>query len=193
MTAGRGIVHLEMPESEEECTGLQLWVNLAGKNKMIPPHYQELEASEIASASQNGVSVRVIAGSSLGVQSSIKTLTPMFYLEFHLDPNAQHTQDVESEWNSFLYVLSGSVYIGNSTKAVTAHHTVILTKGNAVTIRATYEAVAHFVLLAGQPINEPVVAYGPFVMNTQSEINQAMADYRNQRNGFENAHSWQHN
>jgi len=182
-----------MPEGDEEAYGLQLWVNLAGKNKMIPPHYQELIASQIAEASQNGVSVRVIAGSSLGVASSIKTLTPMFYLEFHLAPNAEHTQQVESDWNSFIYILSGSLFIGNSTEPVSAHHTVILTKGNAVKIRATYEEVAHFVLLAGQPLNEPVVSYGPFVMNTQSEINQAMSDYRNQRNGFENAHSWQHN
>uniref|UniRef100_A0A8D0EC43 Pirin n=1 Tax=Salvator merianae TaxID=96440 RepID=A0A8D0EC43_SALMN len=192
MTAGRGILHAEMPCTEEPAHGLQLWVNLRSSDKMIDPQYQELKNKEIPKPSQNGVTVSVISGEALGVKSKVYTRTPTLYLDFKLDKGAKHTQLIPKGWTAFIYTLSGNVYIGppDVQQKVEPHHTAVLDDGDSVQLENKDPVVSHFVLVAGEPIKEAVVQHGPFVMNTQEEILQAIDDFRNARNGFEKATTW---
>ncbi|XP_052077291.1 pirin-like isoform X8 [Mytilus californianus] len=195
MTAGRGIVHSEIPKNGiTEQHGLQLWVNLAHKDKMIDPTYQELKDKDIPKTKQNGVRVKVIAGESLGIKSSIFTRTPTMYLDFKLDQGAVLNQPIPTEWNAFIYTLAGKVCIGKeeSPGEYDPHHTVVLEQnGDHVTVENKNSEVAHFLLIAGLPLKEPIKKHGPFVMTTDEEIEQAISDYRNGRNGFEKALTWQ--
>ncbi|XP_054830262.1 pirin [Eublepharis macularius] len=192
MTAGRGILHAEMPCSEEPAHGLQLWVNLRSSEKMVEPQYQELKNEEIPKPSQNGVTVAVISGEALNVKSKVYTRTPTLYLDFKLDKGTKHTQAIPKGWTAFIYTLSGNVYIGpgNDQQKVEAHHTAVLDDGDCVQVENKGPTISHFVLVAGEPIKEAVVQHGPFVMNTQEEILQAIDDFRNARNGFERATTW---
>jgi len=193
MTAGRGIVHCEMPAGEGPSTGLQLWVNLSAKEKMIEPTYQELLAKDIPSVERDGVKVKVIAGESMGVKSKVYTRTPTLYLDFTLQPNAKLSQPIPAQWTCFVYILSGTVLIGPSESATAGkpHHTLVLSsEGSTLDVVNNGSEVCHFVVIGGQPLNEPVVQHGPFVMNTEEEIQQAFKDFRNGKNGFENADSW---
>lgn len=194
MTAGRGIVHCEMPVGEETCHGLQLWVNLSRKEKMIEPSYQDLKDAQIPRKSENGVSVKVIAGEAMGVKSPVYTRTPTTYLDFQLEPGAKYTQPIANDWNAFVFILAGAGTFGVGSarpKKATAHHTLILSKGDSVEFENDTTEKLHFVLIAGQPINEPVVQHGPFVMNSQEEIARTFEDYRSGKNGFENAPKWE--
>jgi len=193
MTAGRGIVHCEMPVGAASCHGLQLWINLAKKNKMVEPSYQELKHKNIATVSKDGVTVKVIAGESMGTKSSVYTRTPSMYLDFHLDPASTVNQLIPTGWTAFIYILSGVAQIGpcGSTFEGTAHHTLVLSDGDHVDIKNNGPDVCHFVLIGGQPLKEPIVQHGPFVMTTQAEIQETINDYRNGINGFERAHTWQ--
>jgi len=190
MTAGRGIVHSEMP-GWEDTRGLQLWVNLAREFKMVEPSYQELTASQIPEVSNEyGVSVKVIAGSSLGVTSAVRTRTPTYYLDIKFPTKSSKiVQEIPEGWTTFTYTLKGCFSFGN-TKSVDAHHTVVFgRKGNLVEISAQDDD-CHLVLIAGKPIGEPVAQQGPFVMNTQQELQQAFKDYWEGTNGFENVKTW---
>ncbi|XP_029950063.1 pirin [Salarias fasciatus] len=192
MTAGRGVVHAEMPHSEEPVVGLQLWVNLPSRDKMVEPVYQELRGSEIPKPSQGGVTVAVISGEALGAKSKVFTRTPTLYLDFKLEEGALHVQPVPSGWTAFIYTLSGTVHVGpdEEQQHVEPHHTVVFGDGDCVKVENKGPELSHFVLIAGQRLGEPVVQHGPFVMNTQEEINEAIMDYRNGRNGFERAKNW---
>uniref|UniRef100_A0A3Q2FQ83 Pirin n=1 Tax=Cyprinodon variegatus TaxID=28743 RepID=A0A3Q2FQ83_CYPVA len=167
MTAGQGVVHAEMPVSEEPVVGLQLWVNLRKQEKMVKPAYQELKSSEIPKPSQGGVTVAVISGEALGAKSKVYTRTPTLYLDFKLQTGAIHVQPVPSGKR-------------------------IVIKSTAVKPRNALDGseISHFVLIAGEPINEPVVQQGPFVMTTEEEIKQTILDFQNGRNGFERAKNW---
>jgi len=188
MTAGRAIVHCETPKSDNS-HGLQLWVNLSSKEKMIEAKYQEVADKDVPKASQDGINVHVIAGESCGIKSSVYTRTPTMYLDISMEPNKTFVQAVPEEFNGFVYTLEGSALFGNDEMQSDAHHTLILGPGSVLTIK-TKESKARFVIIAGKPLNEPVVQQGPFVMNTQQEIMQAMMDYQNCTNGFENAKNW---
>ncbi|XP_071186886.1 pirin isoform X2 [Salvelinus alpinus] len=177
MTAGRGVVHAEMPVSEEPVQGLQLWVNLRREDKMVEPQYQELKDSQVPKPSREGVTVAVISGQALGVQSKIFTRTPTMYLDFKLDGGAKHVQPVPSGPDA-------------EQQKVEPHHTIVFDDGDCIAVENQTSEVSHFVLIAGQPINEPVVQHGPFVMNTEEEINQAVTDYRTGTNGFERTKAW---
>ncbi|XP_031584735.1 pirin isoform X1 [Oreochromis aureus] len=192
MTAGRGVVHAEMPMSEEPVVGLQLWVNLSRQEKMVEPAYQELKGSDIPKPSQGGVAVTVISGEALGAKSKIYTRTPTLYLDFKLQAGATHVQPVPQGWTTFIYTLSGSTHVGpdEEQQQVEPHHTVVFGDGDCVKFENKGSEVSHFVLIAGQPINEPVVQHGPFVMTTEDEIREAFRDYQNGRNGFERAPNW---
>ncbi|XP_061526759.1 pirin isoform X2 [Phycodurus eques] len=192
MTAGRGVVHAEMPMSEEPLVGLQLWVNLSRQNKMVEPAYQELRSSEIPKPTQGGVTVAVISGEALGAKAKVFTRTSTMYLDFALRTGAQHVQPVPSGWTAFIYTLSGTIHVGpdEEQQKVEPHHTVVFGDGDCVRFVNKGYDISHFVLIAGEPINEPVVKHGPFVMNTQEEISQAISDYRNAQNGFERALNW---
>ncbi|KAL0720547.1 hypothetical protein Bca4012_035146 [Brassica carinata] len=195
MTAGRGIIHSEMPE-EEINKGLQLWINLSSNEKMIEPNYQELSSSDIPKAEQNGVQVKVIAGESMGIQSPVYTRTPTMFLDFTLDPGAQFHQNVPESWNAFAYVLEsgegGAVFGSSNASPVSAHNVVVFGQGNdGVSVwNKSSSKKLRFVLIAGEPLGEPVVQYGPFVMNTQAEIDMTIEDYHYGKNGFEMAKYW---
>ncbi|XP_041794619.1 pirin isoform X2 [Chelmon rostratus] len=177
MTAGQGVVHAEMPVSEEPVVGLQLWVNLPRRDKMVEPAYQEIKGSEIPKRSQGGVAVAVISGEALGAKSKVFTRTPTLYLDFRLQTGALHVQPIPSGPDQ-------------EQQKVEPHHTVVFGDGDCVRVQNKGSEASHFVLIAGEPIKEPVVQHGPFVMTTEEEIRQAITDYQSGRNGFERAVNW---
>ncbi|GKV37732.1 hypothetical protein SLEP1_g45727 [Rubroshorea leprosula] len=192
MTAGRGIIHSEMPAGEGANKGLQLWINLSSKDKMIEPNYQELLSEDIKRAEKDGVQVNIIAGESMGVRSPVYTRTPTMYLDFTINPGAQFHQGIPESWNAFVYMIEGEGVFGTPNSAVvSAHYVLVLGPGEGLSVWNRSDSKSlRFVLIAGQPLNEPVVQYGPFVMNTQAEINQTFEDYRLCKNGFEMAKYW---
>lgn len=193
MTAGRGIIHAEMPGGDGDNIGLQLWINLKKKDKMTEPKYQELLKADIPHVSKDGIHVSVIAGESLGVSSPVRTITPTMYLDFKLDKGAYLSQPVADGWNGFLYLLKGKGLFGGPEEWTEsdAHHTLVLGQGNHVEVKNEEDEQLHFVLIAGEPIKETIVQHGPFVMNSQQEIFQTFQDYSQGKNGFERAPNWQ--
>ncbi|KAI8895302.1 RmlC-like cupin domain-containing protein [Globomyces pollinis-pini] len=193
MTAGKGILHAEMPKSDTACTGLQLWINLPKKDKMVDPKYQELLSKDIPVSSKpgGGVTVKVIAGESYGAQAKIHTNSPIYYLDVNMEANQSFEQTVPEGWTTFIYTLAGdSTTVGPEKSSVPAHATVVFGHdGNTVQVE-TGSQPARFALIAGEPIDEPIVQHGPFVMNTKEEIYQAFSDYQMGVNGFENAAAW---
>jgi redox-sensitive bicupin YhaK (pirin superfamily) len=140
---------------------------------------------------EDGVKVIVIAGESYGIKSPVYTITPTMYLDFTLQPGAEIHQAVPEGWNAFLYLLEGSPTIGSKdAEPINEHHTVVLGPGDGLSVWNTKSVQCQFILIAGEPIKEPVVQYGPFVMNTEEEIRQAFTDYQAGRNGFEKARKW---
>ncbi|XP_072040934.1 pirin-like isoform X2 [Amphiura filiformis] len=193
MTAGRGIVHSEMPDGDEEGHGLQLWVNLAKEHKMVPPEYQELLSKNIPVVEQDGIRVRVIAGEALGKKSVVRTRTPTAYLDFTLQKGATLKQPIPAGFTAFAYILSGKATfgIGDKESVGMPHHTLVLSnEGDHINVENKDDEPCHFVLISGKPIGEPIVQYGPFVMNTEEEIQQAISDFRQGKNGFEKAKNW---
>ncbi|KAK3032468.1 hypothetical protein RJ639_037281, partial [Escallonia herrerae] len=191
MTAGRGIVHSEMPAAKGTQKGLQLWINLSSKNKMIEPRYQEIMSKDIAEAARGGIHVRVIAGEALGTKSPIYTRTPTMYLDFTLKPGAHLQQPIPVSWNAFVYILEGEGVFGNSNSLLTASHNLLLLgSGNGLKAWNRSSTTLRFILVGGEPLGEPVAQLGPFVMNTQEEIDQTVEDYENYTNGFEKARHW---
>ncbi|XP_044139653.1 pirin [Bufo gargarizans] len=192
MTAGRGIVHAEMPCTDEPAHGLQLWVNLRSSEKMVPPEYQELKNADIPKPSKDGVTVTVISGESMGVKSKVYTRTPTLFLDFKLEKGAKFTQAIPKGWTAFIYTLQGVIQVGSpdAQKKIEAHYTAVLEDGDNVQLENKGDELAHLVLVAGEPINEPVVQHGPFVMNTREEISKTIEDYHLCKNGFERASTW---
>lgn len=183
MTAGRGIVHSEIPEQEDGLLeGFQLWVNLPAARKMDAPAYQEFPASEIPlETRESGVLVRVISGTtSHGTRGPIQQpLTEPVYLDVELPPRAEFTESLPREHNAFVYVVEGGVQIDDDRQSPVELGTGelgILSHGEALSL-CTMERRARLLLLAGRPLNEPVARGGPFVMNTKTEVRQAQADY----------------
>ncbi|XP_053747794.1 pirin isoform X5 [Panthera pardus] len=126
------------------------------------------------------------------LQSKIYTRTPTLYLDFKLDHGAKHSQPIPKGWTSFIYTISGNVYIGpdDAQQKIEPHHTAVLGEGDSVQVQNRDPERNHFILIAGEPLGEPVVQHGPFVMNTNEEISQAILDFRNAKNGFERAKTW---
>ncbi|KAF9959733.1 hypothetical protein BGZ65_000096 [Modicella reniformis] len=193
MTAGRGIAHSEMPvKSQTRVRGLHIWINLPKEHKMCEPQYQELLDKEISRATpQEGVMIKVIAGESHGIKSKVYTRTPTMYLDFKMDKNKTVEQSIPASYTGFIYILKGTAYIGDKEFEGKAHHTLTFSEDGAETIKIqTKEEDAHFVVIAGEPLKEPIVQHGPFVMNTQEEIFKTFVDYQNGQNGFERARDW---
>ncbi|WP_347242599.1 alpha/beta fold hydrolase [Nostoc sp. FACHB-888] len=193
MTAGAGVVHSEMPESMFTQTGgrlhgIQLWVNLPQRDKMMPPRYQEIPAAQIpvAQTEDRSVTVRVIAGEALGAKAVIQTRTPITYLHFTLQPGATMIQPVPKEYNAFVYVLEGSGLFGTEPAPGDDGQMVLFSQDGKDVVISNPADAQHpldLLLIAGVPLNEPVVRYGPFVMNTEAEITQAINDYQEGRMG----------
>ncbi len=178
MTAGKGIVHSEMPEQENGLLeGFQLWINLPASHKMSVPAYQEHGADKIPLEERAGSKVRVITGvTSLGTKGPvIQPLTSPLYLDVSLDANTQFSETLTATHNAFVYVMKGSLELDSTT--LVRDQLAVLTKGDIVKLYSTRNA-ARFLLLAGKPLGEPVQRAGPFVMNTREELNQAYQDYQ---------------
>lgn len=188
MIAGSGVIHSEMPSKEfvqkgGTLHGFQLWVNLPKKDKMMKPRYQELSSKKIPTAQNDGVQVKVIAGESMGEKAVIQTRTPIMYLHFTLQLNAKVTQTIPKNYNAFAYVINGEGLFGD--KQISAHKEQIVLfeqDGDKIDIKAS-KSPLDALLIAGIPLSEPVTRYGPFVMNTQDEINQAILDYNTGKMG----------
>ncbi len=179
MTAGRGVIHSEMPEQEDGLmAGFQLWLNLAARDKMCTPWYRDISSQEIPEANLPGVLVRVISGHSQGVAGAMqRETTEPLYLDIHLDADARLSQNLPGTHNAFVFVYRGELNIG--TTAVPAQHMALLGNepgSDGVTLQAGGEG-ARAILVAGKPLNEPIAQYGPFVMNTNQEIYQAVEDF----------------
>jgi redox-sensitive bicupin YhaK (pirin superfamily) len=187
MTAGKGIIHSEMPEQENGLLeGFQLWVNLPAEHKMDEPAYQEYSAEHIPVESREGdVEVRVITGkTSRGTEGPVvQPLTDPLYLDVRVPAGKEFIEQLPSSHNSFIYAINGPIVSKDgSGQAVQLNRDDlgILSDGDAISIRAG-EQDTHFLLISGKPLNEPIARGGPFVMNSQAEIQQAFDDYRHGR------------
>ena len=193
MTAARGIIHSEMPQqSEGRMRGFQLWLNLPSREKMKPAGYRDIPAGEIPQVVlPRGGEVKVIAGVFTQDETAtsgpvngrgVKLSTDPLYLDVRLPPGGEFDAPVASGHSAFLYTYEGSAKVGTSAaaKALPRGAAGVLSDGDRVRVEAGTGGV-RFLLLAAQPLREPVVQYGPFVMNTREEIEQALADYRDGR------------
>jgi redox-sensitive bicupin YhaK (pirin superfamily) len=185
MTAGRGLTHSEMPEQEEGMMeGFQLWLNLPGKNKLCEPWYQDIQSDQLPEVTTtNGVLVRVIAGSTHGVTARVtREYTEPLYLDVHFPAQDGVTfeHSLPAEHNAFIYVYRGSVDVvsDQETQNVPIKRMGLLrNEGDGLRLRGSANARA--IVIAGKPLREPIVQYGPFVMNTREQIMQAVDDFRN--------------
>jgi redox-sensitive bicupin YhaK (pirin superfamily) len=187
MTAGRGIVHAEMPGSSESAIGMQLWINLKKSDKRCEPSYQELKAAEIPALKLNGVHCSVIAGSALGINSPIRSRTPTSYAHYVMDANSVVNHPVALGWNTVAYVIEGTGFFGPEKTKVGAHHVLTFpsaTGSSGVTIRTGAAGPVSFIIVAGEPIDEPIFHHGPFVTNTRQEMVRVFDDMRNNDNKF---------
>jgi len=180
MKAASGVIHSEMPrQTDGLMRGFQLWINLPARDKLSDPAYQEFSAAAIPEVVQGGVRVRVLAGEFGGVRGVIDDpATDVRYLDVALAAGARFGLPLNDTHNAFVYVFEGAVQLAGD--ALAQHTLAVLGSGDTLEIVAE-EAGARFILVAGRPIGEPVVQYGPFVMNSREEIEQAFADYRDGR------------
>ncbi|RRT52071.1 hypothetical protein B296_00050703 [Ensete ventricosum] len=151
----------------------------------------DLQGKDVSRVEKHGVDVRIIAGESFGVRSPVYTQTPTMYLDFTLHPGAEVHQHIPPPWNSFVYIIEGEGVFGDpNASPTTRHHALVLSPGDGLSMWNRAARPLRFVLIGGQPLNEPIVQYGPFVMNAQAEIQQALDDYHYCKNGFEKAKNW---
>ena len=192
MTAGRGIIHSEIPQQDHgRMAGFQLWLNLPSKLKMSDPGYKDLPDATIPVVSTDGgVKVKVVAGMVDGVEGAIgnsrRNTTDPYYLDIHMPANARFEQDVPDGHNAFVYVYVGDVTIGTpvaigQTAPQPVRHGemgILASTPGATSVIIQSTSPARVLLIAGRPLGEPIAQYGPFVMNTQNELRQAFADYQ---------------
>jgi len=179
MTAGRGIVHSEMPEQAEGLMqGFQLWVNLPAKDKMTAPRYQDIPPERIPTVDLSvGVRVKVVAGELAGVRGPVDPgATQPIFLDITLSPGAVARIPTPERHNAFVYVFEGRAAVGEPAEGVARGQIAVLSPGGEVAL-ASREGV-RLVLIAGRPLHEPVARYGPVVMNTEAELAQAFDDFR---------------
>ena len=185
MTAGRGIVHSEMPQQVDGLMwGFQLWVNLPSTDKMTTPRYQDIPGDKIPVAEPApGVEAKVIAGELAGVAGAVtKVATEPVYYDLHFDAGASFDVPLPEAHNAFLYVYEGRMQAGPEEQPMTIERgeLALLSHGDSVSLSAE-DVPSRLILVAGRPLNEPVARYGPFVMNTQDELRQAFLDYQTGR------------
>jgi redox-sensitive bicupin YhaK (pirin superfamily) len=186
MTAGRGVVHSEMPEQEEGVMeGFQLWLNLPSHQKLCPPGYQDIQSNKVPELNlTKGVKIRIISGEVQGVQGAVCRPAHLFptqplYLDIHFTKTTSFQQALNPEHNAFIFVYRGKVAVVSEQQetSVELHRMAILqNEGHGVEISAS--AGSQVLLISGKPLNEPIAQYGPFVMNTREELMQAVDDFR---------------
>ncbi|NTV09716.1 MAG: pirin family protein [Zoogloea sp.] len=185
MTAGRGVIHSELPEQQDGVMeGFQLWLNLPARDKMTAPWYRDIPSAGIPQfETTDGVTVRVLAGASHGVAGAVqRDATEPFFLDVHLPAGGSFSQRLPAGHNAFVYVYRGQVALGAAQERVTERRMAILEsdpQADGVTVHAC--GGARLLIIAGRPLGEPIVQYGPFVMNTREEIEQTLADFRDGR------------
>jgi hypothetical protein len=186
MTSGRGILHEEMPRREPDgrVNGFQLWVNLPAASKMSAPRYQEVSADSIPAAERSGMKARVVAGEFDGVAGPVTEINAgPLYMDVRLEPGAELAIPMPEGRTALAYVFEGSGMFGPLESAqrepVEAVRMLVFGEGDHVLARASGSSPVRFMLIGGVPFGEPIVPYGPFVMNTEDEIRQALADLRN--------------
>lgn len=180
MTAGRGIVHSELPEQQEgRMEGFQLWLNLPAADKMQSPGYRDIGSDEIPEWQGEGVRARVIAGATHGVQGAVQREgTQPLYLDLHLEDGALFEHPLPPTHNAFVYVYRGSLKIGEA-EVPAGRMAILANNAGSDGVRLQSQgSEAKALLIAGKPLNEPIAQYGPFVMNTHEEIFQAVEDFR---------------
>ena len=189
MTAASGVLHKEFHEKEWSKEGgdfqmVQLWVNLPAKDKMSKPKYQAIENASIAKVplANNSGEIEVIAGEYKGVKGTATTFTPINMLNVKLNQGAKAEFEMPASYNTGLLVIEGSILVNGTTKGPTNHFVLMANDGEQFTIEATEDAIV--LVLGGEPINEPIAAHGPFVMNTREEIVQAFEDFNKGKFGF---------
>ena len=181
MTAGRGVIHSEMPEQQEGAMeGFQLWLNLPAKTKMCAPWYRDIATAEVPEWRGEGVLARVIAGASQGVAGAVqRESTEPLYLDLHLDAGAHFEQALPDTHNAFVYVYRGELSLAG-TALPRQHMAILANPGGSDGVRMIAGAEgARAILVAGRPLHEPIAQHGPFVMNTRQELMQAVEDFRN--------------
>jgi len=203
MCAGRGIIHAEMPihaPGQPDPEGLQLWIDLPKDQKMSAPTYQELGPKEIPSAFPEGpdgpVEIKVISGKSYGVDSPVRPQGGCWYFHVIFRKKGSIFQDIPAGWTTFLYTIKGGIKVnaGDANSLKEEPFTTLVLSAEANQTGVAIEAVedgTEFVLIAGEPLDQGVVQYGPFVMTSREDIQKTLLDYQNARNGFEKAHTWQ--
>lgn len=182
MTAGRGIIHSELPEQEKGLMhGFQLWINLPAREKMVEPGYRDIPAEAVPHVTtKEGVNIRIIAGSAAGKEGAIRreASEPLF-LDLDMPAGSACEVPIPAGHNAFLYAYEGRVEVGTRGEPVRARQLAVLTNGpDAGSVRLHASGGARLLLVAGRPLNEPIVQWGPFVMNTREEVEQAMHDFR---------------
>lgn len=189
MTAGSGLVHSELPGESlvrdgGRLHGFQLWINLPRRDKMIQPRYQDTTSARIPVArnAEGTVAAKVIAGDALGIKGVIDTRIPILYLHLTLEPGAEHTQEAPRSENALAFVIEGEGRFAD-TKAGQYGVVVFDRGGDLVRISNPATKPLSLLLIAGEPIGEPVARYGPFVMNSRDELQQAVEDFRQGRMG----------
>jgi redox-sensitive bicupin YhaK (pirin superfamily) len=183
MTAGRGIVHSEMPEQEEGLMrGFQLWVNLPASDKMTEPRYQDIAARDIPEVQlDDGVRVRVLSGQFDDVTGPVAGVAVQpLYLDIELPATTNVSPSLPENHTAFLYVFEGSLVAGATEETVNKHELAVLGEGKDVPLVSGDDG-ARTILVAGRPLGEPVARYGPFVMNTREELQQAFEDFAAKR------------
>jgi redox-sensitive bicupin YhaK (pirin superfamily) len=180
MTAGRGVIHSELPEQKDgRMEGFQLWLNLPAKDKMREPWYRDIQRGEIpAFTTQQGVTVRAIAGRSHGVDGAMqRETTEPLYLDLDMPAGSSFAQAVPSSHNAFAYVYRGDVRIGDTPVPV-QRMAILANAADSDGVLLTAQVNSRVLLIAGAPLGEPIAQYGPFVMNSEAEIHQAVRDYQ---------------
>jgi redox-sensitive bicupin YhaK (pirin superfamily) len=186
MTSGRGILHEEMPRRGPSGAiyGFQLWVNLPAALKMTTPRYQEVSADTIPSAEKDGATVRIVTGEVFGVKGPVTEIAASpLYIDVTLAPGAEFVQEMPVGHTVVAYVFEGEgmfgeMEAGSGAEDVSAVKMVVFADGDYIHIKAAENSPVRFMLMAGAPFKEPIVPYGPFVMNTMEEIQQTLADLR---------------
>lgn len=182
MTAGSGIIHTETIEKPSKLRIMQLWLNLPKAERWTSPGLQELPFEQTPSLEEDGVSIRVYSGSIAGLQSPIKNHVPLLLADINMKPYTSSIQQIPANFNSFLYVLEGSVKIGEDEKQLKAQEVGWLNLvGNDSLSELklqTTEAATRFLLYAAKPLGEPIMSHGPFIADTAEEITQLYRDYR---------------
>ena len=183
MTAGRGILHSEMPEQEAGLMwGFQLWINLPASDKMIEPRYQDVEPEAIRTIERaDGSRIKIIAGHVDGIDGAVRSAaTDPTYLDVELPAGSHFRHDPPADHAAFVYVFDGFAHVGEGAAATQINRgdLAVLSTGDTIVVAAKSTSVTRLLLVAAKKLGEPIVRHGPFVMNTEAEIHQAIEDYR---------------